>query len=121
MFFICSICKIIFLYLFIQVDQFAIKLMYFNLSIIISLYGFALTYLFSLEIESAHQSHRLIDSVLCKYEMELSLRLKVNGNSNFIKYLNELNLAGKFHVAIDRTTDWFVLLQHCTIRCQHFR
>ena len=41
-------------------------------------FGFGLTYLFSRQIKSAHQSNKLIYSILCRFNMRLSFRFKVN-------------------------------------------
>ena len=89
MFLIVSICKIIYFYSLIKFNQVYLKIMFLDAFIILLLCGLGLSYLFSLQIKSAHQSHQLIYSVLCKYKMQFSFKLKVNSfklyKKNFIK------------------------------------
>ena len=47
---------------------------------ILFIFCFGMTYLFSLQIKSAHQSNKLIYSILCKFNMKLSFKLKVKLN-----------------------------------------
>ena len=44
---------------------------------LIVIFGFGLTYLFSRQIKSAHQSDKLINSILCKFNMRLQFKFKV--------------------------------------------
>ena len=46
--------------------------------LLLFLFGFGLTYLFSRQIKSAHQSNKLIYTILCRFNMRLSFRFKVN-------------------------------------------
>lgn len=77
MFFILSISKIITLFLVINLNHFIAKLMLLLGFIIIFFFGFGISYLFSLQINSAHKSSNLIHSVICKYKMRFGFRLKV--------------------------------------------
>ena len=50
---------------------------------ILVVFGFALSYLLTLQIKSAHQSDKLINSILIKSKMRFKLKLKVI--YNFVK------------------------------------
>ena len=76
-FFITSNVKIIALYLLINSNQVYIKFMMLDIFIILYVFCFGLTYLFSLQIESAHQTLKSIYSILCKFKMRFSFKLKV--------------------------------------------
>ena len=71
-----------------------LKVIYFNGNFFVSLlllvefcllffFGFGLTYLFSRQIKSAHQSYKLIYSILSRSKMRLQFKLKV---ANFLRY-----------------------------------
>ena len=45
---------------------------------LIFFFGFGLSYLFSHQIKSAHQSDKLINLILCRFKMRLQFRFKVN-------------------------------------------
>ena len=45
---------------------------------VLFVFGFGLTYLFSRQIKSAHQSDKLIYSTLCRFNMRLKFKFKVN-------------------------------------------
>ena len=77
MFFILSISKIITLFLVINLNHFITKIVLLLGFIIIFFFGFGISYLFSLQIHSAHKSSNLIHSVVCKYKMKFGFRLKV--------------------------------------------
>ena len=55
---------------------FVVLMLSFTLFLIFT-FGFGLTYLFSHQIKSAHQSYKLIYSILCKFKMKLRFRFKV--------------------------------------------
>ena len=78
MFLIMSLLKIIVIYLVINAKQMFMKLIFLNFLLVIFFFGFGMSYLFSLEIKSAHQSRSLIYSVLCNYKMRPIFRLKVS-------------------------------------------
>ena len=76
--FICfSLAKIISLYLMLNTKDKIIKIFAVNISVIYFTLGLALTYLFSIQINSAHQSLKFMHFVVCRYKMKLKLRLKV--------------------------------------------
>ena len=49
-----------------------------TVSCLLFIFGFGLTYLFSRQIKSAHQSDKLIYSILCTFTMRLQYKFKVN-------------------------------------------
>ena len=72
--------KIITLYLTIHLNHIFTKILAVNVFIILFFFGFGLTCLFSLQINSAKKNYKVIHSVVCKYKMRLQFRLKVNLN-----------------------------------------
>ena len=72
-----SLMKIILLYMMINTNDLLFKILAVNGFTLYLLYGIALTYSLSRQINSAHQSLEFIESVVCKYKMRLTLRLKV--------------------------------------------
>ena len=74
---ITSIVKIIALYLLINSNQVYIKFMLLDIIIILYVFCFGLTYLFSMQIKSAHQILKFIYSILYNCKMRFSLKLKV--------------------------------------------
>ena len=76
--FICfSLAKIISLYLMLNTKDKIIKIFALNIGVIYFTLGFGLTYLFSIQINSAHQTLKFIHFVVCRCKMKLTLRLKV--------------------------------------------
>ena len=70
--------KIISLYLMVNFNEFFIKvfLIINNSIVLISVYG--LSYLFTLQIKSAHQPLKTVHSIVCKYKINLQFKLKVS-------------------------------------------
>ena len=104
-----SLIKIITLYLMVNSKHILIKGFAINVFGIFMIFGFGLSLIFSLQIESAHQGYKFIHSVICKQKMKLSLRMKVNDfyfNSNLVNYF----LVKQFSWAINWSCNWFVLL-----------
>ena len=77
-FFIFSITKVNSFYLLINFDNVLIKIMTFDGAIIISSISFVLSYLFTQQIKSAHQSYKFINSFVCNYKIRFRIKLKVN-------------------------------------------
>ena len=75
---ILSVNRIIAFYLLINFKNniFLEILLFMTLFLIIN-FGFGLTFLFSRQIKSAHQSYKLIDLLLCRFKMRLKFRFKV--------------------------------------------
>ena len=78
MFLILSLLKITLIYLVINSKHILMKLIFLNCLLFSFLFGLGISYLFSLEIKSAHRSRSLIHSMLCNYKMRLSFRMKVS-------------------------------------------
>ena len=87
--FVCyAFIKIITLYLIIQLKHnLLVRMLMVNIFFMIFNFGFGLSYLYSHQIKSAHQSYELIHSIVCKFKMNFSLRIKVilirQNNFNF--------------------------------------
>lgn len=77
MFITFSLIKIISLYLIMNMKHTLMKVLMANVFIAFFIFGFGLSILYSLQIKSAHQSHQFIHSIVCKYRMRLTLKLKV--------------------------------------------
>lgn len=73
-----SLVKIITLYLFMYTKNIMIRGFAINVFAIFVIHAFGLSFVYSLQIESAHQGYKFIHSVICKHKMKLSLRMKVN-------------------------------------------
>ena len=73
-----SIIKIISLYLLVNFNEFFIQLFLITLILITLVFGYGITYLFTLQIKSAHKSLNIFHSIVCKYRIRLSTRLKVS-------------------------------------------
>ena len=73
-----AIMKIISLYLLANINEFFTKLFLIQLNFVIIIFGFAGCYLFTLQIKSAHQPLKTVHSIVCKYKMNLRLKLKVS-------------------------------------------
>ena len=86
MMFVCyAFVKIITLYLIIELKHdFLARMLMSNIFFMIFNFGFGLSYLYSQQIESAHQSYKLIHSIVCKYKMNFPLRIKVILNQTII-------------------------------------
>ena len=78
LFSVVSVIKIISLYLMFDMDNIFIKISLINFFIIFFFFGFALSYLFTLQIKSAHSGFKMIHSILCNYKMRLSFKFKVS-------------------------------------------
>ena len=72
-----SITKANMIYLLIKFNNVLVKIIMFNAFISLALFSFVLSYLFMKQIKSAHQSYKLIDSVICTFKMNLRFKLKV--------------------------------------------
>ena len=76
---VLSINRIISLYVLINFhNNIVVNVMLSALLFIIIIFGFGLTYLFSIQIKSAHQSDKLIYLLLYRFEMRLRFKFKVN-------------------------------------------
>ena len=73
-----SMMKIISLYLLVNFEDFFIKLFLIIFNLLALIFGFSACYLFTLQIKSAHQPLKTVHSIVCKYKMDLRLRLKVS-------------------------------------------
>ena len=82
-----SLMKIISLHLMFSPNDLSIKILAINIFVLYFVFGLTVTYLFSLQIKSAHQSLGLIELIVCKCKMRLKLRLKVKS----IKVKSNLN------------------------------
>lgn len=78
LFSVFSVIKIISLYLMINMDNIFIRINLINFFVIFFIFGFALSYLFTLQIKSAHNGLEMIYSILCNYKMRLSFKFKVS-------------------------------------------
>ena len=72
-----SIVKILSLYLMINMKEIIMKVTVTNIFFLCFIFGLGLCYLFTLQIKSAHQSYKLLDSMVCKYKMRLQFKFKV--------------------------------------------
>ena len=77
MFIVCALIKIITLYLTIYMKHTLIRILVGNAFIIFFIFGFGVSILFSLQINSAKNNYKFIHSVVCNYKMKLKLRFKV--------------------------------------------
>ena len=73
-----AMMKIISLYLIVHFNGFFILFFLMQFNFITLIFGFAGSYLLTLQIKSAHQSLKTVYSFVCKYEMDLRLKLKVS-------------------------------------------
>ena len=73
-----SIIKIISLYLLVSFNEILIKFYLAQVILLPIICGFGLTYLFTLQIKSAHQPIKTFHSIVCNYKMDLKLKLKVS-------------------------------------------
>ena len=78
MFLILSLIKIVSFYLIISIKDAFTKLIITNVFVMTFMFGFELSYLFSIQIISTHQSHKQIYLILSNYKMKSFIRLKVN-------------------------------------------
>ena len=77
MFVTFCLIKIISLYLMMHTTNFLFKILFENIFVVFLICTFGISILYSIQIQSAHQSYKLIHSIICKYQMRLSLKLKV--------------------------------------------
>ena len=105
-----AFAKIVSLYLIINTENYLLKFFAVIIAEAYFLFGLALTYLFSQQVNSAHQSVNFIHFIVCRYKMRLSLRLKVKILNLKISFNFPLFLVAKFHRTFEWSTDWFILL-----------
>ena len=72
-----SLIKIVSLYVMINTINPLMKMLVTNVFVLFFIFGFGLTYLFSMQIKSAHKSFKTIHSAICKFTMKLPIKLKV--------------------------------------------
>lgn len=78
-FFVClSLIKISSIYIAIYVKHTFVKYYSINGFVIVFLFGFGMSILFSLQINSAKKSYKTIHKVICNYKMRLQFKFKVN-------------------------------------------
>ena len=70
--------RIISLYLIMNLKNNLIIFLMENIFILTLIFCFALTYLLSKQIKSAHLSYKFIQKICCKYKMKIKLKLKVS-------------------------------------------
>ena len=73
-----SFIKITILYLIINVNKFFLKFILIQTFIVIVTFMFGVTYLLTQQIKSAHQPLNTVHSIVCKYKMNLRVKLKVS-------------------------------------------
>ena len=73
-----AIFKIISFYLLFNFNEFIIRLFLIQFTFLIISFGFGGCYLFTRQIKSAHKPLKTVHSIFCKYEMDLSLKVKVS-------------------------------------------
>ena len=73
-----SIIKIMSLYLMIYQKHLLSRLFVINVFFTFFFFGFGMSLTFSLQIKSAHQSYKLINSIISKQRMRLAFRIKVS-------------------------------------------
>lgn len=79
MFITLALIKVITLYLLIKIQELTlIKFLVINVFTGFFIIGFGLSILYSRQIKSAHQSFKLIHTVVCKYKINFKFKLKVN-------------------------------------------
>ena len=85
-----AIINIISLYLIVNVNDIFVKMFLIVLNSVIFLCGFSGSYFFTLQIRAAHRPLKTIHSMVCKYKMNLELKLKVSLLINILSYINQL-------------------------------
>ena len=76
--FICfSLNKIITLYIAIYVKHILIRILAVNIFVLLFIFGFGLSILYSLQIDSSKSSYKIIHSIVCNCKMNIRLRLQV--------------------------------------------
>lgn len=83
-FFFASLIKIISLYLIINTKNHWMRMLITNIFIVFFTFGLGLTFLFSLQIKSAHKSLKIVHSVICKHKIRPTFKLKVSNWLNVI-------------------------------------
>ena len=78
LFLFASLIKIISLYLVINTKNDWMRMLIINIFVVFFTFGFGMTFMFSLQIKSAHKSLKIVHSMICKYRMRLSFKLKVS-------------------------------------------
>ena len=105
-----AFAKIVSLYLMINTQNNLLRFFAVIIAEAYFLFGLVLTYLFSQQFNSAHQSIKFIHLIVCRYKMRLSLRLRVKILDLKISFNFSLFLVAKFYRTFDWSTDWFILL-----------
>ena len=77
-FIIFSFIKIISFYIIIHSNDIILTIVLVNLVVMFLIFGFGMSYLFSQQIKSAHQSYQTIHSIFCKYKMRFYFKMKVS-------------------------------------------
>ena len=77
-FIVLSLIDIISLCIMIKSKFLLMKILMAIVFVLYLVFGFALSYLFSLQIKSAHQSYQLTNSIISRCKMRLTLKFKVN-------------------------------------------
>ena len=75
-----SIMKILSIYLLIIFDEVFIKIILAQIIVVVLIFGFGVSYLFTRQIKSAHQPFKIIHSFVCKNKINLRFKLKVKNN-----------------------------------------
>ena len=73
-----AIIKIISFYLIVKSNEFFVELFLIVLNILLLILLFGVSFLFTLQIKSAHQPVKTIYSIVCKYRINLRFKLKVS-------------------------------------------
>ena len=76
-FIIFSITKVNMVYFLFNFNNLLVKIVMFDGLITVVLFTFIMSYLFTQQIKSAHQSSKLIYSLVCRYKINLKFKLKV--------------------------------------------
>ena len=73
-----AMMKIISLYLLVNFNEFFIQLFLIVFNCVVIIFGFGGSYFLTLQIKSAHQPLKTVYSIVCKYKMNLRLKLKMS-------------------------------------------
>ena len=73
-----SFIKIVSFYLIMHSNDIILNIVLVNAVVFFLIFGFGVSYLFSLQIKSAHQSYQTIHSIVCKYKMRFYFKMKVS-------------------------------------------
>ena len=78
MFITYSFAKMITLFLIMNLRDHLMKILIANVFMILLIFGFGVSILYSLQVKSAHKSYQLFHLIVCRYKIRFLLRLKVN-------------------------------------------